>query len=200
MRKPFLKFIENDLGDSFVLIACGLPSTAKTSVSREIARVKGYPHLRSDLIRLDILKSEDVFNEKIASDMSKRTAVYEEMFRRADEALSQNPGVILDATFITQELRRRAAEIAARHELPFIIIETVCPQEVALRRILGRAEKEFESNALTEQAYLNNKKAFEKVDLADLKSLYPELPITHIIVDTTNDLPQEWYVMSVLKA
>ena len=199
MRKPFLKFIETELGSRFVLIACGLPSTGKTGVTREIARVKGYPLLRSDLIRLEVLKGEDVFDEKVASDMTKRTAVYDEMFKRADETLKKSAGVILDATFISQSLRRRAAEIAARHGLSFIIIETDCPQEVAIRRILARAEKEFESNALTEQAYLNNRKAFEKVDVADLKSHYPELAVTHIIVNTTNDPPGEWYVTGVKK-
>jgi len=195
LRKPFLKFIENELGDNFVLITCGLPSTAKTGISKEIARIKAYPLLRSDLIRLEVLKGDDVFDEKVASDMTKRTAVYDEMFRRADDALKKSGGVILDATFISQELRRRAAEIAAKHKLALIIVETVCPQEVALERVRRRAAKDYESNALTERAYLNNKKAFEKVDLADLKKSYPELAIIHIVVDTTRD--QEWYVTRV---
>ena len=187
--------MENELGDNFVLITCGLPSTAKTGISKGIARIKGYPVLRSDLIRLEVLKGEDVFDEKVASDMTKRTAVYDEMFRRADDALKKSGGVILDATFISQELRRRAAEIAAKHKLALIIVETVCPQEVALERVRRRAAKDYESNALTERAYLNNKKAFEKVDLADLKKSYPELAIIHIVVDTTRD--QEWYVTRV---
>ena len=199
MREPFLKFIENELGDDFVLISCGLPSTGKTGISKEIVRVKGYPLLRSDFIRLEVLKNENIFDEKVASDMTKRTAVYDEMFKRADETLNKSAGVILDATFVSQVLRRRAAGIAAKHKLPFIIMETDCPQEVVIRRILARAEKEFESNALTEQAYLNNKKAFEKVDLADLKSIYPELAVTHVIVDTANDPPQGWYVTGVTK-
>ena len=197
MRKPFLKFIETELSDNFLLIACGLPSTAKTGMSKEIARIKGYPLLRSDLIRLEVLKGEDVFDEKVASDMAKRTAVYDEMFKRANETLKKSDGVILDATFVSQSLRRQAAGIAAGHKLPFIIVETDCPQEVAVRRILARAEKEFESNALTEQAYLNNKKAFEKVDLADLKNRYPGLAVSHIKVDTAKDPPQEWYVTGV---
>jgi len=199
VKKTFLKFIENELGDNFVLITCGLPSTAKTGISKEIARVKGYPLFRSDLIRLDVQKNENIFDERIASDMTKRIAVYDEMFERADESLKKSDGVILDATFVSQELRRRAARIAAEHRLPFIIVETDCPQEVAIRRILARAEKEFESNALTEQAYMNNKNAFENVDLADLNKSYPELALTHIIVDTAKDPPQEWYVTGVEK-
>ena len=79
-------------------------------------------------------------------------------------------GAILDATFVTQALRRRAATIADKHNLTFVILQTDCPQEVSIRRILRRSKDNYESNALTEQAYLNNKKRFEEVDLNDLKT------------------------------
>jgi predicted kinase len=51
MREPFLNYVENDLGDGFVLIACGLPGTWKTETTAEVARIKDYPLLRSDIIR-----------------------------------------------------------------------------------------------------------------------------------------------------
>jgi predicted kinase len=197
LKEPFLKYVENELGTSFLLIACGLPGTWKTETTEEVSRIKGYPMLRSDLIRLEVLKGEDVFDEKVASDMEKRTSVYDEMFRQADETLNQSEGVILDATFVAQSLRRRAAGIAARHNRRFIILQTDCPQEVSIRRILNRTKENYESNALTELAYLNNKKRFEPVDLDDLKGLFPNLAITHIVVDTTHDLPEDWYVTSV---
>ena len=107
--------------------------------------------------------------------------------------------MILDATFITQSLRRRAAAIAAKHNLRFVILQTTCPQEVSIARILRRTRENYESNALTEQAYLNNKKKFEEVDLDDLKSLYPDLSITHLIVDTRYDPPEDWYVTAMEK-
>ncbi len=198
MRKPFRQFIETELGSGFVLIACGLPGTWKTETTEEIARVTGYPLLRTDLIRLELLKNEDVFDEKVAANMAKRTAVYDEMFRRAGEILAnKGGGVILDATFIAQSLRRRAAAIAAEHNLKFVILQTDCPQAVAIRRILARTRGNYESNALTEQAYLNNKKKFEAVDLNDLKRLYPKLAITHLIVDTSQDPPEGWCITGV---
>lgn len=199
LKKPFLKFAEKELGSNFLLIACGLPGTWKTETTEEIARIKGYPLLRSDIIRLEVLKNEDVFDEKVAANMDKRVMVYEETFRRADESLKDNDGVIIDATFVTQSLRRRAAEIAARHNKTFIIQQTDCPQEVSIRRILARTKEDYQSNALTEQAYLNNKKSFEAVDLDDLKSLYPNLNIIHLIVDTRNDPPEDWYVIGIEK-
>ena len=199
MKEPFVKFIENELWAGFLLIACGLPGTWKTETTEEVAKITGYPLLRSDLIRLEVLKGEDIFDEKVASNMDKRTMVYDKMFRQADEALTKKDGVILDATFVTQSLRERAAAIAAKHNVVFIILQTDCPQEVSIRRILKRTKEEYVSNALTEQAYLNNKKRFEKVDLEDLKHLNPNLSIVHLMVDTQHDLPEDWYIISMEK-
>ena len=199
MREPFLKFIESELGPDVLLITCGLPGTWKTETSEEISKIKGYPILRSDLIRLEVLKGEDIFDEKVASNMGKRTMVYDETFRRADEILKKGDSVILDATFITQSLRRRAAAIAAKYNKTFIILQTHCPQEVAIARILRRTKEDYESNALTEQAYLNNKKRFEEVDLDDLKRLNPDLNIIHLTVDTQQDPPEDWYIIGLEK-
>ena len=117
------------------------------------------------------------------------------MFALADELSSQGTGVILDATFITQALRRRAAGVAARNRKTFIIQQTQCPQEHSLYKISRRTKEKYESNALTKQAYLNNKKKFEPVDLDDLKSRYPDLRIVHLLVDTASDSEDEWFVI-----
>jgi predicted kinase len=199
LREPFGSFVQNELGAGVLLITCGLPGTWKTETSEEIARIKGYPILRSDLIRLEVLKGENIFDEKLASDMSRRMMVYDETFRRADEALTKGDSVIIDATFVTQSLRTRAANVAAKHSKTFVILETSCPQEVAIARILRRTKENYESNALTEQAYLNNKRKFEKVDVDDLKQSYPRLGIIHVTVDTQYDPPEEWYVIGVEK-
>ena len=199
MKEPFAKFIEAKLGSGFLLIACGLPGTWKTETTEEVSKIKGYPLLRTDLIRLEVLKNEDIFDEKVASNMDKRTMVYDEMFRQADECLKKGNGAILDATFVTQSLRRRAAAIAAKYNLTFVILQTDCPQEVSIRRILKRTKENYVSNALTEQAYLNNKKRFEEVNLNDLKRLNPNLNIIHMLVDTRHDSPEGWYIIGMEK-
>ena len=199
MKEPFAKFIETELGAGLLLIACGLPGTWKTETTEEVAKIKGCPILRTDLIRKEVLKDEDIFDEKVASNMDKRKMVYDEMFKRADDSLNKGEGVILDATFVTQSLRRQAAAIAAKYGKTFVILQTDCPQEVSIRRILERTKENYVSNALTEQAYLNNKKRFQKVDLDDLKNSYPNLDVIHLIVDTTYDPPQDWYITGVEK-
>jgi predicted kinase len=199
LREPFAKFVEAELKPGFLLIACGLPGTWKTETTEEVSKIKGCKLLRTDLIRLEVLKNEDVFDEKVAANMDKRTMVYDEMFRQADEALDVDNCVILDATFVTQSLRQRAAAIAARHNITFVILQTDCPQEVSIKRILERTKENYVSNALTEQAYLNNKKRFEAVNLDELKNRHPDLDIVHLIVDTREDPPGDWYITGVAR-
>ena len=195
MREPFAEFVEAELSPDILLITCGLPGTWKTETSQEISKIKEYPILRTDLIRLEVLKNEDVFDAKVAGNMSKRELVYDEMFRQADDLAQKGKGVILDATFVTQKLRRRAAEIAAKNKIAFVILQTSCSENASITRILRRTKQNYESNALTKQAYLNNKKKFEPVDLDDLKQNHPHLEIIHLTVDTEYDNPEDWYII-----
>jgi uncharacterized protein len=195
----FLETIENELGADTLLISCGLPGTGKSTAVREVARIKGYLILSTDLIRREILESKALTDEKVGADMGQRLAVYDEMFRRAEEILRNNDSVILDATFVTRELRKRAATIAAQHNRVFVVLETVCPQEDAIARILGRKDNpSHESNALTAQAYLNNKAQFQKVDVDELKRDFPSLKMIHIVIDTSQD-KSEWQVTGLTR-
>ena len=195
MKEPFANFVKTELGSNIILITCGLPGTWKTETSQEISKIKGYPILRTDLIRLEVLKNEDIFDVKVAGNMNKREMVYAEMFKQADILAKKGQGLILDATFVTQNLRRRAAKVAAKHQIPFVILQTSCSEEASISRILKRTKENYESNALTKEAYIANKRKFEAVDLDDLKEKYPNLKIIHLTVDTELDDPQDWYVI-----
>jgi len=199
LREPFVKFVKTELKPGTLLITCGLPGTWKTETSEEISKIKGYSVLRTDLIRLEVLRNENIFDEKVASNMGKREVVYDEMFRRAEDLVQKSNGVILDATFVAQKLRRRAAAIAAKHNMTFVILQTHCSEEVAIARILRRTKENYESNALTPEAYYNNKKKFEPVDLDDLKRRNPKLEIVHLTVDTEYDRPEDWYIIGMEK-
>ncbi len=200
MKEPFAQFVKKELDPRALLITCGLPASYKTETAEQVSKIKGYPILRSDLVRLEVLKNEDIFDAKVAGNMNKRLSVYDEVFRRADEMASKSKGgLILDATFVTQELRRRAAEIAAKYNMTFVVMQTSCPQEVSINRIKKRTKEKYESNALTEEAYLANKNKFEPVDLDDLKKKYPNLRVIHLTVDTCRDETDCWYVMGMEK-
>ncbi len=195
MKEPFAKFVETQLGSNILLITCGLPGTWKTETAAEIAKIKNIPILRTDLIRLEVLKNEDIFDAKVAGNMNKRESVYDEMFRQAGELARKGNGVILDATFVTQKLRGQAAEIAAKTGVPFVIQQTHCSEEASLARIARRTKENYESNALTKDAYIANKNKFEPVDIDQLKRCYPKLQITHLTVDTEHNEPDDWYII-----
>jgi predicted kinase len=200
LKEPFVEFVDKQLGPKTLLITCGLPASYKTETSEIVAKIKGYTILRSDLIRLEVLKNEDIFDAKVAGNMNKRLSVYDEVFRRADELAKESPdGMILDATFVTQELRRRAAEISAKNGFTFVIMETSCPEEVSIARIKRRTKEKYESNALTPDAYLANKAKFEAVDLDDLKKLFPALNVVHLRVDTCRDETDQWFIIGMEK-
>lgn len=200
MERTFSEVIESEVPKDCVLISVGLPGSWKSPVTEEIARLKGFQILRSDMIRLEVLKGEDIFDQKVASDPERRKRVYEEMFKRADNFLrTSQDGLILDATFFTQGLRLRAAELAARSNRTLVIAECVCTEEKSIERILKRTKENYESNALTREAYLNNKALFQPIDLIELKKQFQTLPILYLIVDTEYDTPPDWKVKRIEK-
>ncbi len=200
MEKDFVKVIESEIPMDCVLISVGLPGSWKSPVTEEIAKIKGFPILRSDIIRLEVLKGLDVFDNKVASNPENRKKVYDEMFRQAGEALkASTTGLILDATFFTQDLRSKAAELAQKANRSFVIAECVCTEEKSIERILKRTKENYESNALTREAYLNNKALFQPVDLKDLKKRFKTVLMIHLTIDTEcNSLP-DWKIRRIEK-
>jgi predicted kinase len=200
METRFSECISSEVPKDSLLISVGLPGSWKSEVTEEIARMKGFQILRSDFIRREVLEGKDIFDEKVASNSENRMMVYEEMFARAGAMLKEGiEGLILDATFITQELRARAAELAQQASKHLVIARCTCTEETSIRRILKRTKKNYESNALTRQAYLNNKKIFEPVDIDDLKRMYTDLPIIQLTIDTEFDDPPRWRVTTIAK-
>ncbi len=191
----FLRLIGVDFPEKPLVVMCGLPATCKTWAASLIARRHRLEHLRTDIIRTEILKGEDIFDNKIASDIQKRLKVYDVMFQKAEELAPRSKGIILDATFIKQALRERAAEIASRNGMSFVLIHTDCRPEVALERISKRSPDDYESNAVTDQAYYNNLKAFEPVDLESLKNKFALLDMRYIRVETSEADPDRWVVV-----
>ena len=200
MERSFTEVIQSEIPKDCVLISVGLPGSWKSPVTEEIAKMKGFHILRSDIIRLEVLKGLDVFDNKVASNPENRKKVYDEMFRQAAEALkTSTQGLILDATFFTQDLRSRAAELAQKANRPLVIAECVCTEEKSIERILKRTKENYESNALTREAYLNNKALFQPVDIKDLKRKSKTVPMIHLTIDTEyNNLP-DWKIKRIEK-
>lgn len=200
MERAFSKVVESEIPKGSLLVSVGLPGSWKSPVTEEIARLKGFQILRSDMIRVEVLKGQDIFDNKVASDPDRRKKVYEEMFRRAERALKETQdGLILDATFFTQELRSRAAELAEKAGRTLVIAECVCTEEKSMERISKRTKENYESNALTKEAYLNNKALFQPIDAADLKKRFRTLPIIYLTIDTEHNDAVDWKIKKIEK-
>ena len=200
MKRKFSEVIESEVPKDCLMISVGLPGSWKSPVTEEISKMKGLQILRSDMIRLEVLKGQDIFDNKVASDPNNRKRVYEEMFRRAETTLKKDQsGLILDATFFTQELRGRAAELAEKFHRAFVIAECVCTEEKSIERILKRTKESYESNALTREAYLNNKAVFQPVDVDDLKEKFKHLSIIHLAIDTEQEALPGWKIRKIEK-
>ena len=76
MREPSAKFIEAEIKPGFLLIACGLPGTWKTETTEEVIKIKCRKLLPTDIIRLEVLKKEDIFDEKVAGNRFIPSALY----------------------------------------------------------------------------------------------------------------------------
>jgi len=200
MERTFTDVIQSEVPGIALLISVGLPGSWKSPVTEKIAELKGFQILRSDLIRLEVLKGQDIFDNQVASSLESRRRVYEEMFRRGKNALKKNPeGLILDATFFTQDLRLRAAEIAHQAGRPLVIAECVCSEDRSIQRILKRTKENYESNALTREAYLNNKALFQPVNLREIKEKCANLAVTHLVIDTEFDSLPDWKIKNIVR-
>lgn len=105
---------------------------------------------------------------------AQREVVYNAFFMLADELSRAGKDIVLDATFYREAHRRRALALAHRLGQKIFFIQTVCPDEIVLRRMENRGKNSI-SNARY-AVYLQYKKTFEP------------LRGPHTLVDTTHPL------------
>jgi len=198
MEKAFEEVIRSEIPKGSLMISVGLPGSWKSPVMEAIAKLGGFQILRSDMIRLEVLKGLDIFDNQVASDSKNREKVYDEMFRQAAEVLETSKnGLILDATFFTQELRLKAARLARKANRTFVIAECICTEEKSMERISRRTKENYESNALTRQAYLNNKALFQPVDIKGLKKRFKTVSMIHVVIDTESNSLADWKITMI---
>lgn len=151
-----------------LIIICGLPGTGKTTAARHAAGLLGAAHLRTDEIR------KELFTKPTYSEEEKR-AVYEEMFWQAKEIL-KNQRLILDATFLRAAGRQRALALAEAVGKPWLILETVCPEEIARQRLAAR------KNDASDAGY---------AQYLELKKFWEPIAEPHFQIDTAGDYQKQ---------
>ncbi|MBI4220541.1 MAG: AAA family ATPase [Chloroflexi bacterium] len=124
-------------------VMTGVVGTGKSTVARELARRWNVPHVSSDVVRktmfgLDPGRPSDpaIRNELYSPRMHART--YGTLHSLAEAELAEGRSVILDASFLKRDHRKRAREIAREYRVPYLILECRCPDGVARERLARR--------------------------------------------------------------
>jgi len=123
-----------------LILVTGLMGTGKTTLARVLAAELGSEMLRTDEVRDELFPSSgenDAFGQGRYSPDA-RARVYEEVLRRAGEALSSGVSIILDGTYTKASDRELALERGRATKADVLAVECVCPREVAMERIRAR--------------------------------------------------------------
>ena len=127
-----------------LLLMCGLSGSGKTWLARLLAQQLSALHLRSDVERKRRAGLEPLAKSGAglaaglySSRMSAR--VYDDLARAAQDGLSGGYGVIVDATFLSREQRRRFAELGAALGSATYFVCCQAPLPVLRARVQARA-------------------------------------------------------------
>lgn len=150
---------EKDRRPSLSLLA-GLPATGKSTLARKLLKEDKIDLiLETDEIRKElagIKPTEKAPQHFYTPEFSRRT--YNEVLKRAADALSQGKRVAVAATFVRDKWRTDFIQIARQLGLPVRFIECVVPEEIAHKRLLARKDDISDADL---PVYLSLKGAWE---------------------------------------
>ncbi|MBJ6765773.1 AAA family ATPase [Myxococcaceae bacterium JPH2] len=167
-----------------LVLMSGLSATGKTTVAQALARLRVFDVLSSDRIRRELAgltsnaRHVTAYGAGLYS-KERRQRVYQELHRRAAEALADGRSVILDATHGERAQREEAASLAREHGAYFFVIECRADESAVRQRMDARERVHSVSDARFD-TYLQQLSHFEPLDELDDWS--------HIIVDTSASL------------
>jgi aminoglycoside phosphotransferase family enzyme/predicted kinase len=127
-----------------LVLVGGLPGTGKSTLAEALGDVLGWPVLRSDEIRkeeagLDIRQHAPAAFEQGLYSPAITERTYNVMLSQASQLLGRGFDVILDASFSSDQWRRRAAELASGTSSDLTELRCVLPAAVAADRLVARA-------------------------------------------------------------
>ncbi len=125
------------------MITHGVSGSGKSHRSRQLCRRQGWIHLRSDVERKRLFGAWGQGGSAVLSGDPYRPEVSEMLYAdhlplQAGWILEAGLSVVVDATFLRREQRRRMAELAGRHGARFLILECPVSEALARRRIERR--------------------------------------------------------------
>jgi aminoglycoside phosphotransferase family enzyme/predicted kinase len=146
--RTFLDLCDRHLDAARVrlVLVGGAPGTGKSTVARGLGEARGWPVLRSDLVRKELAGLAPTDRSGAAGvgggiyGPDRTDATYDELLERAAAHLEGGTTVVLDASWTDAEHRDRARRLAGRHHAEVVELRCEVRAEVAAARIRRRAE------------------------------------------------------------
>jgi len=144
-----------------IILMAGLPATGKSTLARELARITAGAILDKDPIRAALFAPEDIEYSTAQDDF-----VMEIMLQAAQFLLQKDQArnLFLDGRTFSQRYQiERVLQFAAELNQPWRILECVCSDEAARRRLDVEPDPEHPAGNRTFALYLEVKARFEPI-------------------------------------
>ncbi|MEW6500909.1 MAG: AAA family ATPase [Thermodesulfobacteriota bacterium] len=149
-----------------IYVFFGLIASGKSTLAQAWAERHGLAYANSDVVRKELAglaatasRKEGVDQGIYTREFSRRT--YDALLARAEEAIGQGRGVILDASYQNREERDKVRKLATRLAVPVRFVLCECDDSVKKSRLALRAQ---DPNAVSDgrwEIYLQQKARFE---------------------------------------
>lgn len=168
-----------------LITMCGLTGTGKSFLCEELRKRTGAKVIRSDIVRKELAGIKPTTPRLVeygSGIYSKEFTekVYAEMLERAKDSLKTGAPCILDATFSRKKHREEASKVAGSLDVPLLIVECICPENIIRERLANRIKGVAPSDGRWE-IYQEQKKNFETIQ-------HSEQSLT---IDTTKSMNEQ---------
>lgn len=144
--RAFLALCDRHLDAARVrlVLVGGAPGTGKSTVARRIGEERGWPVLRSDVVRKELAgmgPTDRSGSAEVGGGIygpERTAATYDALLERAAVHLERGTTVVLDASWTRDEHRVRARELAEAHHAEVVELRCEVPPDVAAERIRRR--------------------------------------------------------------
>jgi hypothetical protein len=149
-----------------LVVVAGLSGTGKSAVASALSERTGFAHINSDVVRkqlagLALTARAGTTTGLYSETHSART--YDAMLATAATHLAAKRGVIIDATFQLRRGRDAARALAAAQQVPLLLVECHCPEDVVRRRLAERAARGDSPSDADWNIYLEQRKRYEAI-------------------------------------
>lgn len=152
-----------------LILTCGLPASGKSYTARHLATTFEAALIRNDVVRKQLfgLRPE----ERVPDD--RKDDVYgargnelttEAVLAKAGPWLASRRPVVVDAVFGRRETRDAFVELARQLDVPLLMVEVRCPEDVTLERLAARKLDVEEVSDAGVEVYRKMRDTFEAPD------------------------------------